>query len=72
MRYEKEDKRFFHASPRRFQVGQTLTASCQVKKNYQWCEQGIFVTDNLRRITPYIMTSKIRVGICMKLSLCAV
>ncbi len=45
MRYEKEDKRFFHASPRRFQVGQTLTASRQVKKNYQWCEQGIFVTD---------------------------
>ncbi len=45
MRYEKENKRFFHASPRRFQVGQTLTASRQVKKNYQWCEQGIFVTD---------------------------
>ena len=45
MRYEKENKRFYHASPRRFQVGQTLTASCQVKKNYEWCEQGIFVTD---------------------------
>lgn len=45
MRYEKENKRFFHASPRRFKIGQTLTASQQVKKNYEWCEQGIFVTD---------------------------
>lgn len=45
MRYEKENKRFFHASPRRFKVGQTLTASRHVKKNYPWCEQGIFVTD---------------------------
>ena len=45
MRYEKENKRFFHASPRRFHIGQILTASRQVKKNYQWCEQGIFVTD---------------------------
>ena len=45
MRYEKENKRFYHASPRRFKIGQVLTASQPVKKNYDWCEQGIFVTD---------------------------
>lgn len=45
MQYAKENKQFYHASPRRFQIGQILTATMPVKKNYEWCQRGIFVTD---------------------------